>query len=1800
MASSVFDDFLQGETGQKSRLAAETQQAPTLTGVGETFVAGVRSGAEGLSTDLEYFNAVINSGIGDQEAAEAAVRRARLLEEGASEAVEGVETFEEFVKNPTLSGFIAQASKGTGQVVPSAITSVTGYGLGAVAGKIALKGTAKRAANRLVEDSFKRSAAGTATQAEKELAEEVYNAAYSRYSKRTGDIGGFFGAAGAEYAPMAGSNLSEALDSGKELSQEQAARAALIAAPQAAIGAGSELAIYKLIGNVAKDRAVKEGSFFGKLAKDLADTSLRSGGLEAGTEVVQEGISVVNRSDLDDTFTREQAQLRLGEAAFVGFFGGAAAGGAGSVAANAVSAAPDAANNVLDTAARITATARTFMDQAQNSRADDEITREQYGDLNTGGTTPESQRDINAQLKAMVDDSSTKQAVWVDGDRKYNARDNKPTEIVVDGKPAFAAHIPGQGTIISTSRSIVRDVIASRASNDVLASALGYSSTKASAEADTVVQVTDSMGGVVSAEVTNRDNLARAYEVAEGLKPDGGSIEVTTVEKALEERKRRFEQEQGPEVRDMLDDESMDTLQEMLDSGELAEERTVVRTYQAKSDPNQIFDNTDQARQEYINEFGPTDFIDPRMGRISEAALREAVQQQRANPNSLVTIEQTGDGFSVVRDDFESLIRMQDQDGEVRVPFSEFLPRAVAKAKKSKFARGSSVEVVAPDGTTSKVNLVDLTRAGQRLVDAREGTGFEGGTPRLAAQRGLQEILADLQLEGYDVRIAGQSFFEVGNQIPDSMNVPASIQDGKPVGLKELLRTEQTIPDNTDTMIVYDVNEEGRRYDDDRIVFRQDITTDEQADAIQRRFGDERGLEVERRSSEFDPTQEETPAGENEVEQMMGDLRDDISPDRRVGSAPTTSNVEAGPEMLGIVDREVRAFVDDLVAALKLPVKPKFYNIELLRNLSPEALEQAIPDYQSRELVQKAMSDKFRGRMWIQADGTPIILIRESGNALQDALVMSHELGHALFKLELNSALDNRALYTRLLKAFENDPMRDRYLNFYKNDKELAFEEWYADNVAKWASKRYAKRKARSLTDRHFKKLAEKVRALFRAMRRTARNASERFDFRSLPQDFETYMDSVLESRKRPLKDPDPANREDGSSFVRKTIVREVEEVIVQQGGEALATHWRKSIRDLSRNKRVQPILKILLTADGVMRMYAGNEIADMFYVRAQQGGKEGRLGMVGQAARKVDEFQNEFEKVVGSFGDPAVQAAIEEASSSTPTADLSPLAQGVRRFLDENVYDDYIAPSNTDIGKQENYFPVVLNFLAIADNPDAFIDLLLEYNPELNRTIATRAVKKMEAYNQSLLDDKPIEIDPTNPASEVERALKLTKNVPRQELARLEFLQPPADSFVQYIRHVVKRVEWNKATKDAKGNNILEQRLEKLDENDRKVAEEIISAYLGYQREPLSPFWRKVNSYGQFLQFVTILPFATIASLPELAGPLINSKEFSDVTTAFKAIGATITNRAEATQFARDLGVITHETVANAWVTQAEQDFMDPRVRQMSDTFFRMIGLDFYTKFTREFAAQMGVRFILKHAQNEFKNPRADRYLDELGLTREEVLAWEKSGRRLDTPEGKKVKQGLQRFTESSILRPNAAERPIWASDPHWALIWQLKSYLYSYYKVIVGGVMREAKSRSQETGDPLANLTATAAIFALTAAATMPLAMLAMELREYAKNGLAWLLPGVDASNKYFRSDRMDWPEYAGEIIDRSGFLGPLTLGAMSHQNIEWGTGYVIPGAALPFLGPTAETIDTALENGFNVSKTLKDRIVPIYNQL
>ena len=140
----------------------------------EAFSAGLKSGGASLDADIEYFGALFNTLTGDQEAAEDNVRRARIKEVQAAIPVSTMETFSEFVDEPTIEGFFMQIGKSTGELFPSAVSSIASGGIGgitAVLGKTALSKGGKAVANRIVKDALKNTADGTADAAEKERAQ---------------------------------------------------------------------------------------------------------------------------------------------------------------------------------------------------------------------------------------------------------------------------------------------------------------------------------------------------------------------------------------------------------------------------------------------------------------------------------------------------------------------------------------------------------------------------------------------------------------------------------------------------------------------------------------------------------------------------------------------------------------------------------------------------------------------------------------------------------------------------------------------------------------------------------------------------------------------------------------------------------------------------------------------------------------------------------------------------------------------------------------------------------------------------------------------------------------------------------------------------------------------------------------------------------------------------------------------------------------------------------------------------------------------------------------------------------------------------------------------------------------------------------------------------------------------------------------------------------------------------------------------------------------------------------------------
>jgi len=877
----------------------------------------------------------------------------------------------------------------------------------------------------------------------------------------------------------------------------------------------------------------------------------------------------------------------------------------------------------------------------------------------------------------------------------------------------------------------------------------------------------------------------------------------------------------------------------------------------------------------------------------------------------------------------------------------------------------------------------------------------------------------------------------------------------------------------------------------------------------------------------------------------------------------------------------VREIIDDLLKTLNLKDPPRIYTFDQLSSMSQEQLEAEFP--KGLALIRLSLN-QMRDRpsklgRHISGELGKVIIYRESGNTLQDALVVAHEIGHSLYKEERDKALTNKALRDRLIKAFKNSSSFKGLSEKYGFEK--GFEEWFSDQVALWANKRYrrqVKSQPKTLVERFFKEFVSRLEQLWRT---TSASLRQRLGGKlgAVDQSFQEFMDAVLESRRTQVA-------ENGLSFPERLFAYQLDDMTTNAGTPSLVQRLANGAQRAARNPKLSPLLSIIRTADGIIRTFGNDVIADMFYV---QSATESRLGFVQARTIAWNKLNNKFEKNVMSVQDARSNEDVwAEAASDAPTSTLSGRSLAIRKFL-EDMHRDYITPSKTKIGFIANYYPRALNLQEIANRPQEFINLLVSSG--VSRSKAERSVSSLTNIQTAIQNDIAPQADILEPSKRAVEALELTKNLTRDQLG--DFLSPPEQSFWEYVRHTVKRVEFDRATLDDEGNSKLEAQLNTLNPEDKARVTELVEMYLGY-RPPLSPHMRTLNSWGQLIQIVLILPFALIGSLTDLAGPLINSREFAAFGMALKELVSTFNNRQEALNFAKELGVITSESAANAYVSSSEMDFMTPQVRGYMDKFFEAIGLTWFTNFTRAFAANMGVQFLITHAQNTTNNPRSERYLAEFGVTRDEVMTWVNSGRPLTTPEGIKVAQAVTRFVESSTLRPNAAERPPWGSDPRWALVWQLKGYFYSVGKVIIGGIRREAIARglldpANSTADRNAQMLL---MLALPLAATLPLAMLGMELREYAKYGLAWLLPGVDANQRFFRTDRMDWPEYLGEAFSRTGLTGPLAIVSSMNQSAEWGRNPVATA-----LGPTAEMVDKMFGQGFTVDRTIKN-VAPLYN--
>lgn len=383
------------------------------------------------------------------------------------------------------------------------------------------------------------------------------------------------------------------------------------------------------------------------------------------------------------------------------------------------------------------------------------------------------------------------------------------------------------------------------------------------------------------------------------------------------------------------------------------------------------------------------------------------------------------------------------------------------------------------------------------------------------------------------------------------------------------------------------------------------------------------------------------------------------------------------------------------------------------------------------------------------------------------------------------------------------------------------------------------------------------------------------------------------------------------------------------------------------------------------------------------------------------------------------------------------------------------------------------------------------------------------------------------------------------------------------------------------------------------------LSGRLG--QDSMSPTARKLSGVIMTYENILTLLFASLSSFPDLVGPIVRSRDFAGVRDALKGMvevmGST-TDARERRKLLHDFGVAHRTTTEQALLEVYGAQFMSGTAQKVNDAFFKYTGLEAVTAFGRTMSASVAMRFVQRHGKQAMAgDAESVRYLKELGLTPQQANAMNGSfktlpqllseGKAFDangeyTQEAKEAERllfAINQFVDESVVRPDSTQRPVWASDPRFMLVWHLKSFAYSYAKVIMKPVFKEAMYQYQKHG-----ISPKVAVPLLTFALPVMLASaLGLRLRELVQYDIPHEM-GLKELDR--PSEEREFDEYLYDVIRRGGILGPaeLAINAMEAEDKK-------RSALVTLLGPTADHLNALLQ--FDAYKAVS-RSVPVLSQM
>lgn len=410
--------------------------------------------------------------------------------------------------------------------------------------------------------------------------------------------------------------------------------------------------------------------------------------------------------------------------------------------------------------------------------------------------------------------------------------------------------------------------------------------------------------------------------------------------------------------------------------------------------------------------------------------------------------------------------------------------------------------------------------------------------------------------------------------------------------------------------------------------------------------------------------------------------------------------------------------------------------------------------------------------------------------------------------------------------------------------------------------------------------------------------------------------------------------------------------------------------------------------------------------------------------------------------------------------------AAGVEQ-ADHTLVNGRVVSTFSPIRRQANYFPRVWKL-----NPDQHDDFVKQIMTDGNLSADAaeqvyQAITSGDGLVELAENEHHIGYTPAMYAAK-ERGLRFIN-----ELNAEHYLEYQNHDLVHILVTYVTQASHRAAYSESFGSQgerlreLLDRAKEQgatQDDLDRAVT--VVQGLEGTLGSQMNPWARSATNFLITAQNLILLPLALLPSLLDPLGIAVRTGNLDDAWKAFKAgirgilaeLNIVEDKDAKLMELGKILGIVESQNVLDAMGYTHTSLFMGDTARRVNDRFFRWIGMSTWNNRMRMASMAAGISYIKEYAKDAEK-------LQEFGLTPDDVvLIKDQNGEykvavmdehftgneEQRARKAAKIQAALYAWVDSTILRPNAALRPTWMSDPRFMLIAHLKSFTYSFQNVI------------------------------------------------------------------------------------------------------------------------------------------------------